>query len=688
MTTLPLLAAGTSLSTGLGTAHVIWALEAAGSATSTGYAYASLVTPSLQVTTLGAVADAEQAAPLRVTQVGTNVDALRTPHTRITQLGTNVDALRTPHTRVTQVGATVDAQKRATLQTTIVGVLVDAKYNRPQMTDNCWEFHVYDRVGHWLAYLDGAYEQAYFAQLNDVGGGAFKLHSTDAKATDENLTIGNVVRVRYRNVDIGAFLIEQVDEELVSSDEGAGQVISVSGRGLLALLEKGLVYPADLNDPSTTTREFTAQTRADIFLTLYNEFQTRSGGDLTTSFTAANDSDGAAWTDTNTMSYSAGQTFLALARNLTALGTDVTVDVDKTLNFYLAAGTDKSATVIFRHGQNIMQARRRQDAKDIANAVLGEGQGLLVESTDATSIATYGRKEAFLPGKNTGTQTQIEAANAVYLLRCKNPIQSIELSVNTADLHPFIDYTLGDTVALSIPDQLTGDYRVLAITLEEGDGPCDLYATLELNSAALEYLLKLQKAIEAAKVVPPNYAAAASLSSGDTRAMVYEGHTHVEADITDLDHDAVKLQGVAIGTAAPTQGQMLAYNGSAWTAADRHGRIGVSLDGGGSAITTGLKHWVQAPDAGQITGWELVADQSGDLVIDVWVEDYASLPATDADSITAAAPPTLDSAQTATDSTLTGWTADFSAGDWFYFNVDSASTVTKATLVLKVEYGA
>lgn len=688
MTLHALSAAGTSTSTGQGTAHIIWPLEAAGSATSTGYAYAALITPSVQVTTLGAQVDALRVPALRVTQAGTNVDALRVPDLRVTQLGASVDALRTPDLRVTQVGAGVDAQRRATLRTTIVGVLVDAKYNRPQMSDNCWEFHVYDRVGHWLAYLDGAYEAAYYAQLNDCGGGAFKIHATDAKATATNLAIGNVVRVRYRNVDIGAFLIEQVDEELVSGDEGTGQVISVSGRGLLALLEKGLVYPADLNDPSTTTRAFTAQTRADIFLTLYNEFQTRSGGDLTTSFTAANDSDGNPWTDSNTMSYSAGQTFLALARNLTALGTDLTVDVDKTLNFYLAAGTDRSATVIFRHGQNIMQARRRQDAKDIANAVLGEGQDLLVESTDATSIAQYGRKEAFLPGKNTGTQTQIEAANAVYLLRCKNPIQSIELSVNTADLHPFIDYTLGDTIALSIPDQLSGDYRVLGIALEEGTGPCDLYATLELNSAALEYLLKLQKAIEASKVVPPTYAAASSLAAGDTRQSVYEGHNHIEADITDLDHDAVKLQGVAIGTAAPTQGQVLAYNGSAWAAADRHGRIGVSLDGGGSALTTGLKHWVQAPDAGQITGWEILPDQSGSLVIDIWKAAYADLPATDGNSITASAPPTLSSAVKAVGTALTGWTVDFAKDDWFYFNVDSASTVTKATLVLKVEYGA
>jgi len=40
-------------------------------------------------------------------------------------------------------------------------------------------------------------------------------------------------------------------------------------------------------------------------------------------------------------------------------------------------------------------------------------------------------------------------------------------------------------------------------------------------------------------------------------------HTHVEADITDLEHDAVKLQGRAIGVAAPSDGDVLTWNATA-----------------------------------------------------------------------------------------------------------------------------
>lgn len=37
------------------------------------------------------------------------------------------------------------------------------------------------------------------------------------------------------------------------------------------------------------------------------------------------------------------------------------------------------------------------------------------------------------------------------------------------------------------------------------------------------------------------------------------GHTHLEAEITDLDHDAVKIQGVNVHTTAPSDGQVLEY---------------------------------------------------------------------------------------------------------------------------------
>jgi hypothetical protein len=120
-------------------------------------------------------------------------------------------------------------------------------------------------------------------------------------------------------------------------------------------------------------------------------------------------------------------------------------------------------------------------------------------------------------------------------------------------------------------------------------------------------------------------------------------------------------------------------------AAARIRTFGITIDGAGSAITTGVKGYTRVPYACTINKVSLIADQSGSLVVDVWKDSFANYPPTDADSITASAPPTLSSAIKAEDTTLTGWTTSVTAGDTIGFNVDSASTVTRAHLIVECQ---
>lgn len=111
--------------------------------------------------------------------------------------------------------------------------------------------------------------------------------------------------------------------------------------------------------------------------------------------------------------------------------------------------------------------------------------------------------------------------------------------------------------------------------------------------------------------------------------------------------------------------------------------FGITMDGGGSAITTGVKGFVTIPFACRITGWYIVADVSGSIVIDVW--KAAGAVPTVANSIAGSEKPTLSSGTVANDVSLTTWTTlDVAAGDVIGFNVDSASTVTKCTLSIKI----
>ncbi len=113
--------------------------------------------------------------------------------------------------------------------------------------------------------------------------------------------------------------------------------------------------------------------------------------------------------------------------------------------------------------------------------------------------------------------------------------------------------------------------------------------------------------------------------------------------------------------------------------------ITLIIDGGGAAISTGQKGHLEIPFACEIEQVTLLADQSGSIVIDIWKDSYANFPPTDADSITSATPPTIAAAQKSQDSTLTSWIKTISAGDILAFNVDSAATITRITISLKIK---
>lgn len=111
----------------------------------------------------------------------------------------------------------------------------------------------------------------------------------------------------------------------------------------------------------------------------------------------------------------------------------------------------------------------------------------------------------------------------------------------------------------------------------------------------------------------------------------------------------------------------------------------VGIDGGGSAITTGLKLYVEMPFAMTVTGWTIVADQAGAIVIDIWKDTYANFPPDVADTIAGTEKPTLSGpAQKNQDLTLTTWsTLAIAQGDVLAFNVDSASTVEFVAVTIR-----
>lgn len=120
------------------------------------------------------------------------------------------------------------------------------------------------------------------------------------------------------------------------------------------------------------------------------------------------------------------------------------------------------------------------------------------------------------------------------------------------------------------------------------------------------------------------------------------------------------------------------------------GTILVVFDAGEALIAALSELDLLIPFACTITSWHILGaptsgNASGSTVIDIWSDSYGNYPPTDADSITAAAPPTLTAAVKATDSTLTGWSRAITAGTILRFHIDSVATLKRLTLALNYE---
>ena len=205
------------------------------------------------------------------------------------------------------------------------------------------------------------------------------------------------------------------------------------------------------------------------------------------------------------------------------------------------------------------------------------------------------------------------------------------------------------------------------------------------------------KSADAASTYQPigSYLVAADLAPYLTSANAATTYQPIDADLS------------AIAALAITKGNIIVGNGTSWTVlgigsnsqvlvADSTQAAGVKwtddiatvafvIDGGGAAITPGIKGDVAINFAGTIVEATLLADQTGSIVVDIWKDVYVNFPPDNADSITSATPLTISSGTKVDDATLTSWNKTITAGDILRFNVDSASAMQRVTVILKIK---
>jgi len=163
------------------------------------------------------------------------------------------------------------------------------------------------------------------------------------------------------------------------------------------------------------------------------------------------------------------------------------------------------------------------------------------------------------------------------------------------------------------------------------------------------------------------------------------------------------IQSVRVGASI----ELVAINDTEWIAVDTVGAWQVETSGGvftyatrsfdieftfqnsGAVLNTGVQ------DAGY-TECEIDAivesvycyggqldGSAGSIVVDIWSDTFSNYPPTVADTICAAAKPTITAAVKSADTTLTGWTKELSRGDGILPNIDSVADLVWAKVVLR-----
>ncbi len=375
-----------------------------------------------------------------------------------------------------------------------------------------------------LAILPASTNSNLYLELNEPGSGNIKIPLLSSSAA--LVESGQFVRAKYRGELRGGFFVENISRSEVNSGEGGELWTSLSGRGALSLFDRAKVWT---DGTIESTREFTAMTKAGIFIALITEAQAR--GVLTEvayDFTDTVDTNSDAWTDSETMQFSVGKSYLDVIREMAEMGIDfkMTVVEDGTFNlsaYNTAYGTDKSDTIYFRRGSNCVEVSRSELGAEISNAILLKHDGGYTYVGDATSITNRGRREVVIDAIDAANSDNAYTYGAARLEYLKDPKTEHDVKVyDGIGTRVFIDYDLGDYITLDLSGVETSNrVRSLQLSWDMSD-KADV--TVGLNSTVIENEIRqsndirklfemIRRQNDGTEVMLPFWAAIGKLSS-------------------------------------------------------------------------------------------------------------------------------------------------------------------------------
>jgi len=352
--------------------------------------------------------------------------------------------------------------------------------------------------------LDLAKNKAFQLLQNNPGSGSFQISRYDSGAT--GLTEDNLILVKLDGQPLFKWIIESVKPSYVSSDEH--QLIAVSGRGVLSLLSRAVVYPENLGEPQLD-RLFTG-TASTVLRTLILEAQHR-GSLLGIDIGWENDRDsiGNVFVEDVNLSFHVGTPLSEVVSKFTeGLGYfDIEMTPNLKLNIYKDRSVDLHETVVYRPGQAILSHQHQIDTSKLVNEILVEGkEKQLAISTHPESAYTFGRREGYLSANNI--QSGLSEYGDAYLKRMALPQWGIQGTVakfadeNGYKLKPLETFGIGDWIGWNIPPDghdpvgFSDKVKVRGITVSENEETGALEYTLDLNNTMLEHEIKMNQKVE------------------------------------------------------------------------------------------------------------------------------------------------------------------------------------------------
>lgn len=356
-----------------------------------------------------------------------------------------------------------------------------------------------------LATLENAREVQFQDQRNQPGSGSFKINRHDAKATATILQRSNIVRIKLGGVYRYAYRIESVSRTVVSKDGQGAEDVVVAGRGVLSLLEHGVLYPAGWPAAKVNPRAWSAVPFATVLDTAYTEAIARGCfPSVTRDWSSSTDSIARAWSDVQSPSLNVGTSLLDLALQGASLGYDI--GMSPTLVWHVWNGTqgvDRSAgsltPVIFRQGKHF----GHQDFTDmivdgpvITDMIVTGSGGLMLEVTDPAlrSQPGVGRREGTFDYSSGQTNQDLSNAGNAAIAHLQVDANPLQLTVthgtsanNSGDYEPYVDYFLGDTITIDAPPIYSlANYVVEAFTIAQIADSEAYTVTIDLNSVFLD----------------------------------------------------------------------------------------------------------------------------------------------------------------------------------------------------------